>query len=207
MMARRPPPPLPLSVAAALCVCTLACGGPARLPALAPGDTIVAFGDSLTYGTGARPGEAYPDALRAAIGRAVVAAGVPGETTAAARQRLPRVLARHRPRLLILCSGGNDMLRRVDPAETEAHLRAMVTTARAQGVAVVLIAVPAMPPLMRAIPYAAIARDLDVPLEDDALGAVLFDDALKADALHPNAAGYRRVAEAVASLLRREGAI
>src|SRR5512139_1939889 len=192
-MTRRRPPTRPLTVTAALCLLTLACSGPPRLPALAPGDVIVAFGDSLTYGTGARAGSGYPDVLRTLTGRTVVAAGVPGETSAAARRRLPGVLARYRPRLVILCSGGNDLLRRVAPAETEANLRAMVATAREHGAAVVLVAVPALPPLMRPIPYAAIARDLDTPLEEDVLRVVLFDETLKADPLHPNAAGYRRV--------------
>jgi acyl-CoA thioesterase-1 len=191
---------------AALLLAAIGCARGPRLPALAPGDVVVAFGDSLTYGTGAGPGDAYPAVLATLIGRPVVGAGVPGETTAAALRRLPAVLARHRPRLLLLCTGGNDLLRRVDPAATEANLRRMVSLATAQGAAVVLIAVPAAP-LARGIPYAAVARDLGLPIEDRVLGTVLFDDALKSDALHPNAAGYRRMAEAVAAVLRRSGAI
>ena len=76
----------------------------------------------------------------------MIAAGVPGEVSADAVRRLPGVLARYRPRLLLLCTGGNDMLRRVDPAVTEANLRALVGRARQGGVAVVLIAVPSVPP-------------------------------------------------------------
>jgi acyl-CoA thioesterase I len=191
---------------AGLLLAAAGCARGPRLPALAPGDVVVAFGDSLTYGTGARPDEAYPAVLGTLIGRPVVGAGVPGETSAAALRRLPGVLARHRPRLLLLCTGGNDVLRQVDPAATADNLRRMVSLATAQGAAVVLIAVPGAP-LARAIPYASVAHDLGLVLEDRVLGEVLFDDALKADAFHPNAAGYRQVAEAVAAVLRRSGAI
>ncbi len=186
-----------------------ACGGkPPALPRLGPDDVIVAFGDSLTYGTGVQPAQSYPAVLGELIGREVVAAGVPGEVTAQGMQRLPQVLDRHRPRLVLLCLGGNDLLRKVEPPMIEANLRAMVRTLRDRGIAVVLIGVP-KPSLLPSTAgfYATIAEDLQVPLEGDVLEDILTKNEFKSDPIHPNAAGYRKMAEAVAKLLREAGAI
>ena len=97
------------------------------------GDVIVAFGDSLTYGTGAAENESYPAVLAQLTGRNVVRSGVPGEITAQALQRLPGVLGEHKPKLVIVCLGGNDMLRKVSEAETIANLRAIVRKVKDSG--------------------------------------------------------------------------
>lgn len=194
-----------LAVVAALVACS---SKPPALPRLGPDDVIVAFGDSLTFGTGAQPTESYPAVLGALIGREVIAAGVPGEVTAQGMQRLPQVLDRHRPRLVLLCLGGNDLLRKVEPQSIEANLRTMVRAMRDRGIAVVLIGVP-KPSLLPSTAgfYATIAEDLQIPLEDEVLEDILAKNEYKSDPIHPNAAGYRRMAEAVATLLREAGAI
>jgi lysophospholipase L1-like esterase len=179
-----------------------------QLPAVAQDDVIVAFGDSLTYGTGAAPGEGYPEILSGLIGRTVIASGVPGEQSTGGLARLDPVLEEHRPKILLLCLGGNDMLRRVDASETESNLRRMVDIARSRGVAVVLIAVP-KPALFGGSAgfYERIAEDLDLPLENEVLNNILRDNSLKSDPIHPNALGYRRMAEAIAELLKKAGAV
>lgn len=178
------------------------------LPRLGADDVVLAFGDSITYGTGARPEESYPEVLAQLIGRRVVAAGVPGDGTANGVQRLPDVLDEVKPKIMLLCMGGNDMLRKVEPVAIEANLRSMVRMAKDRGIAVVLIAVP-KPALFggNAPVYKAIAREDDLPLEDNILKDILFDKEFKADPIHPNAEGYRRMAEAIAELLRRAGAV
>jgi lysophospholipase L1-like esterase len=176
------------------------------LPHIGPDDVILAFGDSLTYGAGASEEQSYPVVLAGMIGRKVVRDGVPGEVTQGGLQRLPASLEEHRPRLLLLCLGGNDMLQRVPPETTEANLRAMVRLARDQGVSVVLIGVP-RPMGGTADFYERVAKDLSVPLEADAVKEALYDRALKSDPIHPNAQGYRLMAEAIASLLRAAGAL
>jgi lysophospholipase L1-like esterase len=186
-----------------------ACGAKTpQLSKLGPDDVVLAFGDSLTYGTGAGPEEAYPRVLSGLIDRQVVSAGVPGEVTAGGLERLPGVLDEVRPKLVLLCLGGNDMLRKMSSAETESNLRAMVQLARARGIAVMLIGVPE-PVLFggTAAFYEALARDLKVPLEEKVLADVLFDKELKSDQIHPNARGYRRMAEAIAELLHKAGAV
>jgi lysophospholipase L1-like esterase len=185
-----------------------ACGERPRLTPL-PGDAVVlAFGDSLTHGTGAQESESYPVQLEQLIGRRVVAAGVPGEVTAQALERLPAALDEHAPMLLLLCIGGNDFLRRLGNRQAEHNVRAMVKLARSRGVEVVLIGTPepgfavAPPPF-----YAAIAEEFRLPYEAGVIGEVLRDASLKADPVHPNARGYRIIAERVAAALKESGAI
>ncbi|MBT9539712.1 arylesterase [Thiobacillus sp.] len=185
-----------------------ACDRAPTLPKLGPHDVILAFGDSLTYGTGAAPSEAYPAQLVGLTQRAVVNAGVPGETTAEGLKRLPALLDEHRPKLVLLCLGGNDMLRRLPEAETENNLRLMLQTLRASGIQVVLIGVPE-PKLFGGAPdfYAQLAEEFELPYDGDTLNAVLKDNALKSDPIHPNAAGYQTIARQLADLLKESGAL
>lgn len=182
-----------------------------RTPELTPLPTdavILAFGDSLTHGSGAPPGEGYPEVLAASIGRRVVSSGVPGEESDAGLARLPEVLDQVEPDLVILGHGGNDLLRKRDLARTKDNLRDMVALARERGAAVVLLGVPKPGILLGTHPlYQELAEELEIPVEAEVLADVLGDRALKADQIHPNAAGYRRVAEAIERLLERSGAL
>lgn len=126
-----------LRTAALLLAVTLlgACGrSTPALPKLTANDVVLAFGDSLTYGIGAREEESYPAVLQGLIGRHVAREGFPGEVTAQGVQRLPALL-------------------------------------------------------------------------DEVLKDVLYDNAYKSDPIHPNAQGYRKLAERLAELLRRAGAV
>ena len=122
--------------------------------------------------------------------------------------RLPEVLEKEKPALLILCHGGNDLLRRLDKQQTAKHLRAMIRLAREQGVAVVVIAVPS-PGIALSPPsfYREIAEEMKIPFEEKALTMVLSDGSLKSDYIHPNAAGYHQLAESIAALLKKSGAV
>jgi lysophospholipase L1-like esterase len=184
------------------------CGDKAKLSRL-PGDAVVlAFGDSLTHGTGAAENESYPAQLEKLIGRRVVRAGVPGEVTAQALARLPSTLDEHAPRLLLLCIGGNDFLRRLGNSQAEANVREMVKLARSRGVEVLLIGTPepgitVTPPAF----YAGIAKQFTLPYEESVVGEVLRDSSLKSDPIHPNAQGYGVIAGRLAERLRKSGAI
>lgn len=197
---------LPAIVLAALLA---ACGGAKhKLERLDPDAVVLAFGDSLTYGTGADPSESYPAVLARSIGRRVVNAGVPGETSAQGLERLPEVIDEVKPRLLILCHGGNDFLRRLDEAAAADNVRAMIRLASGKGISVVLLATPkpGLPPSIPAF-YREIAEELGVPFEEGVVRSVLFDNRLKSDMVHPNGRGYAEIAAAVEKTLARAGAI
>ena len=191
-----------------LCLVLAGCTPPPELEPLAADAVVLAFGDSLTFGTGAGPGESYPEVLSGLIGRTVVNAGVPGEVSTDGLLRLPALLDREQPALLLLCHGGNDQLQRLDPNQLADNLRAMIREARDRNIAVVLIAVPAPGLSLRPLPlYAGIADEFGLAADLETVADILGDRALKSDYIHPNAAGYRRLALAVADLLRAAGAV
>jgi lysophospholipase L1-like esterase len=184
------------------------CSERPKLERLAGDAVVLAFGDSLTFGTGANEDESYPAQLERLIGRRVVPAGVPGEVSAQALERLPAALDEHAPRLLLLCIGGNDFLRRLGNQQAEHNVREMVKLARSRGIAVLLIGTPepgftVSPPAF----YAGIAKEFRLPYEEGIIGQVLRDRSLKADPIHPNARGYRVIAERLAEQLKQNGAI
>ena len=189
-----------------------ACGsgyeGP-RLPPLGADATILAFGDSLTYGTGAEADEAYPAQLEQLSGREVVNAGVPGETTAEGRERLPGVLEETDPDLVLLCLGGNDMLQRKSRSAMVENLRAMIESIEARGIPLLLISVPEFKGLsVTPQPvFAELAAEYQLPLAESTLADVIGKGRLRSDAIHPNARGYRLVADDLHDLLRAAGAL
>jgi lysophospholipase L1-like esterase len=184
------------------------CSNAEHVPQMPADGVILAFGDSITYGTGAAATESYPAVLEGLTGRKVVNGGVPGEVTAEGLQRLPQLLEQVKPAVVIICEGGNDLLRHTSHGEIAANLRAMVQRAQEAGMTAVLVSVPA-PDLSFSPPsfYGEIAKEAKIPLEKKALTHILSDRSLKSDFIHPNAAGYRQLAENLAALLRQAGAI
>ena len=165
---------------------------------------VLAFGDSLTHGTGASTGQSYPDVLSELLGRQVINVGIPGEVSASGLKRLPSVLEEYKPTLVILCHGGNDFLRKLDQATTSGSLDAMVTLIRSHGADVVLVGVPKfgfglqVPEL-----YSQIADKYTIPLQKEILVDLLADNSMKSDVIHPNATGYRLMAEAIYDLINK----
>ena len=189
---------------------TSGCGE--RVPQLAPLErnaVVIAFGDSLTWGTGAGSEESYPAVLARLTGLQVVNAGVPGEVTGEGLTRLPGLLERHRPALVILCHGGNDMLRRQSADSMYRNLEAMIDEARAHGAEVILVGVP-QPRLLFLEPaeiYDRLANDRHLVYLRETLPELESESDMKSDPIHLNGKGYRRLAEAIHELMKSAGAL
>lgn len=186
----------------------VSCQGEQKLSSLRPNDVILAFGDSLTEGMGAAPELSYPAQLSRLLGREVINAGVSGEVSADGARRLPGLLDRDDPALLILCHGGNDLLRKLDRQQLRDNLRRMYEAADQRGINVVLVAVPAPGLLLKDVDlYRELGDELKIPVLTGVLGELLGDNQYKSDAVHLNAQGYRKLAEGIADLLQRNGAL
>lgn len=184
----------------------------------APTRNILFLGDSLTagYGLSDPVTQAYPaliqeklDALAAASPAAdgeprwrVVNAGVSGDTTSGGLRRIDWAL-RQPVSILVLALGSNDGLRGLDPGLVESNLAAIVAKVRARHPeAAVLLVGQRMPTSMG--DYAArfdavfprLAKERNwpfVPFLLEGVGGVR--EMNQADAIHPNEAGHRRMAE------------
>ena len=150
-----------------------ACGKSKKLPFIPAGKAVLAFGDSVTFGTGATPGEDWPT-----------------------------LLALHKPTLVIIEIGGNDFLRRRAPKAVKEDLRSMIHAARQEGAQVVLIAVPELSllgALTRAPADSPIYEELgdeeNIPVIGQVFSEILSHPELCADQIHPNAKGYQHMAE------------
>jgi acyl-CoA thioesterase I len=204
-----------LLLAPALVALLAACGkkpAAVRGTPVPAGATVLALGDSITFGTGAAPEAAYPARLAAATGWAVVNGGVPGDTSTQALARLPALLAEHRPALVIVSIGGNDLLRRQNEDTLRDNLRQTLRLVREAGAQALLVAVP-RPTLAAKVTgslddhplYAEIAAEAAVPLHPGGWSAVLADDRLKSDTIHANAAGYEAFAQGLLATLKSAG--
>ncbi|GGX52915.1 arylesterase [Saccharospirillum salsuginis] len=191
-----------------IAVLLMGCSQDPSLQPLHSGSRILAFGDSLTEGVGADDAAAYPAVLSSLTGLEVINAGISGEISAEGLRRLPTVLDRYEPDLVVLCHGGNDLLRKMDPALTKANLAAMIELIREHGAEVVLISVPEPGIFLSSADYyAEVAKAYDVPVEDDILTELQGDSGMKSDRVHFNAAGYSAMAQAVKRLMEQNGAL
>lgn len=198
------------TVLPALCLLLFlsACEDGRKLDYLRPNDVIVAFGDSLTQGVGAPETMSYPAELRRLLGRRVVNAGLSGETSLEGARRLPGVLDEYEPELLVLCHGGNDILRKLDRQALRDNLLRMIEAARQREIEVVLIAVPQLGFGLSDVPlYSELAGQQGIPVLEDKLAELLGDQQMRSDAVHLNAQGYEALAQAVAELLKKNGAL
>jgi lysophospholipase L1-like esterase len=169
------------------------CGGP-DIPNLdSRGRTIVCLGDSITSGTGAEPGPAYPELLTRQLGTEVINQGVPGDTAEEGLARVDQALAAD-PWLVVVELGGNDILNRIPPERTEAALRQILERLLAARVAVLLVELDIPFAGRYAEIYERLGDDYDVPVLDHTLGDILTDASLKADPIHPNARGHEVLA-------------
>ena len=177
---------------------------------IAAGNTVLALGDSLTYGYGASPAESYPAQLQKLTGWDIINGGISGDTSAQALSRLPALLQRQ-PKLVIISIGGNDFLRKLTEAETRANIVEIIESVQKENIPAVLVGVPHLSvgalfghlsdhPL-----YQELAEQYKIPLFEGAWSEILSDEKLKSDQIHANVAGYKVFAERLEKFLREEG--
>lgn len=186
-----------------------ACGGdpPSGTCHIGPEGRVLAIGDSITRGYGA-DGRGYPeqlqDLLRVSPGRAAVQVlnmGVDGERSDGLLARIDAAIAANAPAVVLITTGGNDLLRRVDEAAVRSNLGTIVRRVRMAGALPVVFAVP-KPTLSAAVGFAS-DHEIYQELADggtrvipEVVGDILAEDTLRSDTIHPNANGYARMAQA-----------
>ncbi|WP_309496419.1 GDSL-type esterase/lipase family protein [Sulfurovum sp.] len=174
---------------------------------LHPRNSILAFGDSLTYGYNAKPAESYPAVLSTTTGLRVINAGIPAETSKEVLQRLPKHLEDPSIKLMVLCVGGNDMMQQIPLTTLKNNIKTMIHMAKEKEIDVLLISVPnitlfGLSPLPL---YEEIAEEENIPLISGLLAEILSDPSLKSDQIHPNALGYKQMAEKIVESLKENG--
>jgi len=187
-----------------------ACGDTEKVfTPLAKDAVILAFGDSLTYGTGTDKNSSYPAILEKLTQHKVINKGVTGEISSEGLKRLTKLLDQYKPSLLILIHGGNDILRKIPHEQTTANLRKMIALAKQRHINVVMLGVPSFSLflLKSAEFYQQIAAEAAIPINLEILPDILSSSALKSDQVHPNAKGYQMMAEAIYKLLQDNGAL
>ncbi|WP_255484046.1 arylesterase [Granulicella sp. 5B5] len=174
---------------------------------------IACFGDSLTAGYGADPGQSYPDDLQRRLDAQgyryhVVNEGVSGETTKDGLERVDRVAARH-PKIVVLEFGGNDGLRGLPLEQTQSNLAAMIESLKKSGAEVVLAGITLPPEYgpdyiakINAI-YPALAKKYHVRLLPFLLQGVYGTPGdMQEDGHHATAQGNKQVAANVEKLIQ-----
>jgi len=162
------------------------------------GQGIICFGDSITFGYGVIPGEDYPTQLSKILNMPVINAGVDGDTSLTALSRLESEVLVKNPFLVIVEFSGNDFLKKLPMPETIKSINEIVERIQAKGaiVAVADISAGMFLTEYRAV-LAKIAREKGAIFIPQLLNGIITTPNLKSDFIHPNAQGYKIVAQRV----------
>jgi acyl-CoA thioesterase-1 len=128
---------------------------------------VLVLGDSLSAEYGLKRGTGWVALLEQRLAQnklpyEVVNASISGETSSGGATRLPGLLSKHKPRVVIIELGGNDALRGLDLRATQANLEAMVRASQAIGAQVLLVGMQMPPNYGRAYSeqFASIFKDV-----------------------------------------------
>ena len=166
-------------------------------------DTILAFGDSITYGFGVIPQDSYPTQLSNLTSMNIINAGVNGDTSEDGLNRLSSLLNNYHPKLILLCFGGNDIIQEIPQSTMKSNLKKMIRLAKDKNIALILISVPNIS-LFELQPlelYKELSQEEDIALVDTLLTDVLNNPTLKSDYIHPNKLGYKYMANKIYTYL------
>ncbi len=160
------------------------------------GENIICFGDSLTYGTGATAEMDYPSQLARLISTPVMNKGVPGDATARALARLDQDVLLQSPRVVLITLGGNDLKNGVSRDIAFQNLKRIIGSIQATG-ALVIVGGIDLPFWGRGFgeSYKEVCRETGAVLIPNILDGIIGNSKLMSDPIHPNDAGYTKVAE------------
>lgn len=181
--------------------CVFAVGGCAKREIKnidSQGKNIICFGDSLTFGYGASEGQDYPSALAKMLDIPVLNAGIDGDTTIEALKRIRSDVLEREPLLVIIEFGGNDFLRKIPQEVTINNIKEMIERIQAYGAMVALADISTGIFLgdYRKI-FSKLAREKGAIFIPSILSGIIANPSMKSDFLHPNAKGYRMIAERI----------
>tara|TARA_B100002052_G_scaffold27329_1_gene21102 strand:+ start:43 stop:627 length:585 start_codon:yes stop_codon:yes gene_type:complete len=169
---------------------------------------ILILGDSLSAGLGVNYDQAWPSLLQSRINKigssySVINAGVSGDTTSGGISRLPRLLKKYSPEILILELGGNDGLRGTSLKAIEKNLRDMINSAQSSNVTVLLIGVQ-LPPNYGMLYtkgfeeiFSDLAKEYSLDLIQGSLRAMVNEGLMQSDGIHPNVLGHQQIEDIV----------
>jgi lysophospholipase L1-like esterase len=162
------------------------------------GTNIICFGDSITFGYGVSSGEDYPSILGKIIPLTVINAGIDGDTTTEALKRLDTDVIDRSPRLVIIQFGGNDFLRGIPTETTINNITEMVERVQEEG-AIVAIADISAGFLLNQYhaPLYNLCKTKGAIFIPKILNGIITNPSLKSDFIHPNAQGYKIIAERI----------
>ena len=173
-------------------------------PAKPTGETIICFGDSLTFGTGAGKGMDYPSQLAKMLGKPVLNQGIPGDTTARALGRLDRDVLSKNPAVVLITLGGNDLKNGLSKDFAFDNLKSIVESIQERGAKVIIGGVK-IPDVDRGFgkAYEELAKQTGATLIPNIYEGILGNPQLMSDPIHPNGAGYRIIARRFYNALLR----
>jgi len=177
-----------------------------KMTLLSTTETILAMGDSLTYGFQVAPKHSYPYQLSKMSGNRVINAGINGETSSEGLDRLPKLLEDPSIKIMILCLGANDIIQRQSITALKKNLKEMIQMAKGKGIRVLLVSVPnfTLFGLSDLEIYEKIAKEENVVLAPNILADILEQPSLKIDQVHPNALGYEQMSKMIYARLKDE---
>lgn len=168
------------------------------LPTHSAPKTLLVLGDSISAEYGLPRNTGWVSLLQQRLSDEkqniqVVNASISGETTAGGQTRLPALLQQHKPSIVIIELGGNDGLRGLSLASTQANLRAMIKAAERAGARVLMLGMQVPPNYgpdyskRFAAMYQSFARERSVKLVPFFFtGLENTDQFFQPDRIHPN---------------------
>lgn len=162
------------------------------------GRNIVCFGDSITFGYGVSSGEDFPSILGKLVKIEVINAGIDGDTSVEALKRLDADVLNREPFLVLVEFGGNDFLRKIPQEETINNIKQMVEKIQEKGAMVALVDISAGM-FMREYraAFRNIAKKEGTIFIPSILNGIITNPSMKSDFLHPNAQGYKLIAQRI----------